>query len=296
MQPVNRVLQKQQAMNDFLPVKKTLTIQGRLISLDSPQVMGILNNTPDSFFDGRKYDSIQSIIDHGGRHIEEGALFLDIGGYSTRPGAEDVPESEELDRVIPVIESLHKNFPDAILSVDTFRSAVAKQAVRAGAHIVNDISGGEDPGMYETVAELRVPYVLMHRKGSPKTMQQNPQYEDVVTEVLEYLNRLLYTLRQMDVTDVIIDPGFGFGKTMEHNYRLLRNMHVLRMLGQPILAGISRKGMIHRLLGVTPETALNGTTAAHVLALQQGASMLRAHDVKEAMEAIKIVNFYREAD
>jgi dihydropteroate synthase len=229
--------------------------------------------------------------------VEAGAAFLDIGGYSTRPGADDISEEEELNRVIPVIEMLRKNFPDTILSVDTFRSSVARAAVKAGADIVNDISGGDgDPGMFATVAELRVPYILMHKKGIPKTMQTNPQYNDVVTEVLEHLSRRLHTLREMGVNDVIIDPGFGFGKTMQHNYRLLRNLHLFRMLGQPVLAGVSRKGMIHRLLNTTPENALNGTTAVHVLALQQGAGILRVHDVKEAMEAIKIVNFYREAN
>jgi dihydropteroate synthase len=282
-------------MNDFLPVKTTLNIGGKIVSLNTTQVMGILNNTPDSFYDGGKYNSVQSIIDQAGQHLEEGAALLDVGGYSTRPGAEDVPEGEELNRVLPVIEALRKNFPKAILSVDTFRANVAGHAISAGAHIINDISGGNDPEMYTTVAKLRVPYVLMHRKGSSKTMQADPQYEDVVTEVLEYLNRQLYTLRSMGVNDVIIDPGFGFGKTMQHNYRLLRNLHLFRMPGQPVLAGISRKGMIHRLLGVTPETALNGTTAAHALALLQGISILRVHDVKEAMETIKIVNFYREA-
>lgn len=282
-------------MDGLLQVKSTINIGGRLLSLETPQVMGILNNTPDSFFDGGKYNNLQAITDQAGKHLEEGALFLDVGGYSTRPGAEDIPESEEMDRVLPVIETLARNFPAAVLSIDTFRPGLARAAVKAGAHLINDVSGGDNGEMFGTVAELGVPYVLMHRKGIPKTMQDNPQYEDVVTEVLEYLNRRLYTLRELGVNDVIIDPGFGFGKTLEHNYRLLRNLHLFRMLGQPVLAGISRKGMIHRLLGVKPETALNGTTAAHVLALVQGASILRVHDVKEAVEAVKIVNSYREA-
>lgn len=283
---------------NFFPIKKTISIGGRLLWLDTPLVMGILNNTPDSFYDGGKYsDSLESVLAQAAKHVEEGASFLDIGGYSTRPGADEISETEELDRVLPVIEALKKNFPDTIISIDTFRASVARQAVKAGAQMVNDISGGDDdPDMFATITELRIPYILMHKKGSPKTMQVDPQYEDVVTEVIEHLSSRLHTLRELGVNDVIIDPGFGFGKTLEHNYRLLHNLRLFRMLGQPVLAGVSRKGMIHRLLKNTPEDALNGTTAAHVLALLQGVSLLRVHDVKEAMEAIKIVNFYREAN
>jgi dihydropteroate synthase len=285
-------------MNDLLPIKKTLSVGGKLISLNTPLVMGILNNTPDSFYDGGKYNgTIESVLAQATKHVEEGAAFLDVGGYSTRPSADEISETEELDRVLPVIEALKKNFPDTIISIDTFRASVARQAVKAGAQMVNDISGGDDdPDMFSTVAELRVPYILMHKKGSPKTMQADPQYEDVVTEVLEHLGRRLHLLRSLGVNDVIIDPGFGFGKTLEHNYRLLHNLRLFRMLGQPVLAGVSRKGMIHRLLKNTPEDALNGTTAAHVLALLQGVSLLRVHDVKEAMEAVKIINFYRDAN
>jgi dihydropteroate synthase len=283
---------------NFLPIKKTISIGGRLISLEAPLVMGILNNTPDSFYDGGKYSgTLDSVLVQAAKHVEEGAAFLDIGGYSTRPGADEISEAEELDRVLPVIEALNENFPDTIISIDTFRASVARQAVKAGAQMVNDISGGDDdPDMFAAVAELRVPYILMHKKGSPKTMQADPQYENVVTEVMEHLSRRLHTLRSLGVNDIIIDPGFGFGKTLEHNNRLLHNLRLFRMLGQPVLAGVSRKGMIYRLLKTNPENALNGTTAAHVLALLQGVSLLRVHDVKEAMEAIKIVNFYRDTN
>jgi dihydropteroate synthase len=219
-----------------------------------------------------------------------GAAILDVGGASSRPGAAEVSENEELGRVVPVIEVIKSHFPEAIISVDTWRSGIARAAVEAGASIVNDISGGRfDNKMYETVAELDLPYILMHLQGTPETMQQSPHYDEVVTEVLDFFIREIEKLRALGVKDILLDPGFGFGKTVEHNYRLLKNLHVFsHVTGLPVLAGISRKSMICKVLKVSPENALNGTTALHMVALQQGAKILRAHDVKEAVEVIRL--------
>lgn len=269
-----------------------LKFKNRLLDLSQPVVMGILNVTPDSFFDGGKYSDSGALLLRAEKMLEEGATILDVGGASTRPGAADVSIAEELHRVIPVIEALHRAFPDAFLSVDTWRCAVAKAAVEAGAVLVNDVSAGRfDPGFYETVSVLRVPYVLMHNSGKPQVMQQQTSYKDVVTEVLDFFITEVATLRTSGITDIVLDPGFGFGKTVEQNYALLRNLHVFRhVLGLPVLAGISRKSMICKVLHVSPAQALNGTTALHVLALQQGASILRVHDVCEAIEVINLLN------
>jgi dihydropteroate synthase len=251
--------------------------------------MGILNITPDSFFAGNRMDSIDAALKKAEAMLTAGADFLDVGGMSTRPGAEEVGEEEEINRVLPVVAAICKRFPSALVSVDTVRALVARQAVEAGACMINDISAGRlDPALYETVAALRVPYVLMHMQGTPRTMQKDPHYEDVVTEVLDFLIAELGKLRALGIHDVIVDPGFGFGKTLAHNYELMSNLRAFEILETPILAGVSRKSMITRLLGVSPDEALNGTTALHMAALLNGAAILRAHDVREAVETIRI--------
>lgn len=275
--------------NTFLPVQTTIQSKGRLLSLERPVVMGILNATPDSFYNKGKGSDIDSLLRNAATMLEQGATILDIGGASTRPGAEIIDSSEELARVVPAIEAISKRFPDAWLSIDTYHAATAKAAVEAGAHIINDVSSGAlDEQMLATVASLKVPYIAMHMRGTPKTMQQDPQYDDVVYKVRDHLRQVCDQCANAGIVDIIVDPGFGFAKTTEHNYQLLNDLHTLRIIGKPVLAGISRKGMIWRPLGTTPEDALNGTTALHMVALQQGANILRAHDVKEAAEVIKL--------
>ena len=275
----------------MLEQQQTINCKGRLVHLGHPVVMGILNVTPDSFFDGGKYASLDKTLEGAEKMLREGATFIDVGGMSSRPGSVEVCEDEELKRVLPAIEAIEKNFPEALISVDTFRATVAKAAVAAGACMVNDISAGSmDENMYGVVATLGVPYVLMHIQGAPASMQSNPVYEDVVREVLDFLIKEVGSLRQLGVKDIIIDPGFGFGKTVGHNYKLLNDLHVFQILGLPVLAGISRKSMVCKVLKVSPENALNGTTALHIVALQQGARILRVHDVKEAMEVIQLYN------
>lgn len=252
--------------------------------------MGILNVTPDSFFDGGRYTEDAALLIQVEKMLQEGATLLDIGGASSRPGAAEVSETEECRRVIPAIESILRRFPEALLSVDTWRARVASEAVSAGAAVVNDISGGNmDTTLVQTTAKLGVPYILMHMQGTPNTMQQNPQYDDVVTEVLDFFIQKIAALQEEGVREIIVDPGFGFGKSLAHNYTLLRHLHVFRqVLELPVLAGISRKSMICKPLKINPPAALNGTTALHMVALQQGASILRAHDVREAKEVIKL--------
>ena len=268
----------------------TVNCKGQLLDLSSPIVMGILNLTPDSFFDGGKYRDEQAILSQAEKMLQDGATLLDIGGASSRPGAVLVSESEELKRVIPVVELLLKHFPDALLSVDTWRASLAKEAVASGASLINDISAGNfDAPLLETVAELQVPYVLMHMQGTPDTMQQNPHYEDVVTEVLDFFIQKISQLRAMGIKDIVLDPGFGFGKTVAHNFTLLKNLHIFQAVcGLPVLAGLSRKSMICKPLQIKPSDALNGTTALHMIALQNSASILRVHDVKEAMQVIAL--------
>jgi len=268
----------------------SINCKGQLLNLSRPVVMGILNVTPDSFYDGGKYAEIATILQQAEKMLREGAALLDIGGASSRPGAVEVSEAEEMQRMVPGVEAILKEFPNALISVDTWRSSVARAAVDAGACIVNDISASSlDPKMFETVANLKVPYILMHMQGSPKTMQQNPHYEEVVTDVLDFFIQKTAVLRGLGVKDIVLDPGFGFGKTVEHNYALLKNLHVFQnVLGLPVLAGISRKSMICKPLGIKPAAALNGTTALHMVALQQGANILRAHDVREAVEVVKL--------
>lgn len=278
--------------NTVLPVQTTLQSKGRLLDISTPVVMGILNATPDSFYNQGKDSDLNSLLRNAEKMLNDGATILDIGGASTKPGSDIIDSSEELKRVIPVIEAIAKRFPDTWLSADTYNSQTAKEAVHAGASIINDVSSGRiDKNMIATVATLQVPYIAMHMQGTPATMQQKPQYNNVTQEILDDLRTTCDTCTTAGIKDIIIDPGFGFGKTLEHNYELLSNMHTLRMLGKPILAGLSRKGMIWRALNSSPEEALNGTTALNMVALQQGANILRVHDVKEAVEVVKLFQY-----
>lgn len=270
-------------------VSATINVRGRLVSLDEPQVMGILNVTPDSFFATSRCRSEEEIRQRVCMMRREGATMVDIGAYSSRSGAEEVSVEEELRRLLPAVGIVREEWPDAIISVDTFRAEVARQAVEAGADIINDISGGEmDKDMFRTVAELHVPYILMHMQGTPQDMQKAPHYDNLMCEVFRSLGERVEELHEMGVADVIVDPGFGFGKTMAQNYEMMARLGEFRLLGCPILVGISRKSMIYRLLDATPEESLNGTTALNTIALMNGASILRVHDVKEAVEAVKI--------
>lgn len=269
--------------------QRTLNCNGKLLDLEQPVVMGILNVTPDSFFDGGHYVGESAVLQQVESMLAAGASIIDIGGMSSRPGAKIISDEEELSRVIPVIELIIKKFPDIIISIDTVKSVVARRSTEAGVSIVNDISAGRlDKNLYETVADLGVPYVLMHMQGTPGDMQKNPVYEDVTQEVLDFFIREVGKLRTLGIKDIILDVGFGFGKTVEHNFQLLRNLHVFQILDLPILTGLSRKSMVCRTLDVTPTDALNGTTALHMVALQQGSRILRAHDVREAIEVIKL--------
>lgn len=268
--------------------KKTLNCRGKLLDLSTPVVMGILNLTPDSFYDGGELDTIDAAITKCAKMLNDGAAIIDIGAYSSRPGAEDISEEEELKRLLPYLKELVIRFPDAVFSVDTFRANVAKRAIENGAAIINDISGGNDE-MFQTVRELGVPYILMHIKGTPQTMQQNLQEGKILKEVMYYFSEKLKKLHRLGVNDIILDPGFGFGKTLEQNYELLREFEQFRIFNKPVLAGVSRKSMINKVLGTKPETALNGTTVLNTLLLEKGAAILRVHDVKEAVEAVKLL-------
>ncbi|MCQ2222386.1 MAG: dihydropteroate synthase [Bacteroidaceae bacterium] len=270
----------------------TVNIQGKLLDLSTPQVMGILNVTPDSFYADSRKQTEEAISERANQILAEGGSIIDLGAYSSRPGAADVSTEEEMERLARALRIIRSEHPNAIVSIDTFRAEVAERCVvEYGADIINDISGGEmDDRMFDTVARLNIPYILMHMKGTPQTMQQNPQYEDVTSEVMQYFGRKVDQLHDMGVNDIILDPGYGFAKTLDQNYELFRNQHILQELNLPILVGISRKSMIYKLLGTTPQEALNGTTVLHTLALQQGANILRVHDVREAVETIKIVN------
>lgn len=253
--------------------------------------MGIVNVTPDSFYDGGKYnDSLLTVLKQVEKHLEEGATFIDVGGYSSRPNAKDISVEEEQSRVLPVIKEIVRNFPEVLISIDTFRSEVAKRAIHEGASIVNDISAGNlDAKMPETVAELQVPYIAMHMKGTPQTMQLNPVYNNVVEDLIYFFSKKMDEFNMLGINDVILDVGFGFGKTVEDNYRLLKHLERFKLFKIPILVGVSRKSMLYKPLDISPELALNATTVAHTIALQNGANMLRTHDVKEAIEAIHLV-------
>ncbi len=276
-----------------------MNCNGKILDLSTPVVMGILNVTPDSFYDGGKYTTEKKIIEHTKKMLDEGAGIIDVGGYSSRPGAAHINEAEELKRVIPAIEIIAENFPGAIISVDTFRSNIAKKAVDSGACIINDISGGTmDDKMFQTVARLNVPYILMHIKGTPQTMQNNPVYKDVVKEIILYFAEKINELRILGAKDIILDPGFGFGKTLAHNYEILSKLSYFKIFEMPLLAGLSRKSMINEIIKKTSKfppfggtkggSALNGTTAANTIALLNGAKILRVHDVKEAVEAVNL--------
>lgn len=268
----------------------TINCKGTLIDLSTPKVMGIVNVTPDSFFDGGKLTNSDEIVGQVEKMLHDGATFIDLGGYSSKPGAEFVSETEELNRVVPIVKLLVEKFPDILLSIDTFRSEVAKQTVENGVAIINDISAGLlDEKMLETVAKLQVPYIMMHMKGTPKTMQSLAQYEDLVKEMNFYFSERIAKARTFGLNDIIIDPGFGFAKTIEHNYELLQNLELLQFHDLPILAGISRKSMIYKTLETSPEDALNGTTFLHAFCLQKGSNILRVHDVKEAVECVKLM-------
>lgn len=251
--------------------------------------MGIINITPDSFFEGSRKQGVDEALQQAAKMLEEGAAFLDLGAYSTRPGADDISVQQETGRLLPVLEAVVSRFPEAVISVDTFRSRVAEAAVNAGAHIINDISGGQsDADMFATVARLQVPYILMHTKGTPQTMQQQANYDDVFAEVYDYFAEKYHLLKKLGVHDVIIDPGFGFAKKPEHSYKLMARLEDFNILQLPLMVGISRKRMIYGELGTTPDKALNGTTVLNTIALMKGASILRVHDVKEAVEAVKV--------
>jgi len=269
----------------------TINCRGKLIDFSSPKVMGVLNITPDSFYDGGYYKNEKELLNQTEKMLLEGASFIDVGAYSSKPGATHISEKEELNRILPVVKSISKYFPQAIISVDTFRGIVAKQTIDNGAAIINDISGGSlDKEMFKIVADLKVPYILMHMQGKPQDMQLNPTYSDIITELISFFSEQLYKLHQLKHNDVIIDVGFGFGKTLEHNYQLLKNLALFKNLDAPILAGVSRKSMLYKPLGLSPKEALNATTSANTIALLNGAKILRVHDVKEAVEAINIVN------
>jgi dihydropteroate synthase len=270
----------------------TLNCKGRLLVLDKPVVMGILNLTPDSFYSGSRIEQ-SDVLKKAEQMINDGATFLDIGGQSTRPGSDRLTADEELKRVVPAIEAIKKEFPSIFLSIDTYHAKVAKQTVAAGIDIVNDISAGDmDADMLSTVASLRVPFIAMHMQGTPDTMQQNPTYENITREVVDYFIQKTAACKVAGIVDLILDPGFGFGKTIAHNFQLLKNMETLQIFHVPILAGLSRKSTVWKTLQITPEEALNGTTVLNTIALTKGASILRVHDVKEAVETIKLYEAY----
>ncbi len=272
----------------------TLNIKGKLLTIDGPEVMGVINVTPDSFYTGSRKRTEDQILAEAEMMIREGARFVDIGGYSSRPGAEHISEDEEMNRVIGSIEALHKAFPDLIISIDTFRSGVADQAIAAGASVINDISGGDlDDEMVEIVKKHRVPYIMMHMKGTPQNMKEKTQYEDLVKEIIYSFSSKIRGLSGMGISDIIIDPGFGFAKNIDQNFELLSRLDALNIVGRPVLVGLSRKSMIYKTLNIDPEEALNGTTVVNTLALLKGASILRVHDVKEAVEVVKLVNRIR---
>lgn len=271
--------------------KGGLNCAGKFLPLDKPLVMGILNITPDSFFDGGKYSNLALCLQQTENMLQAGASIIDIGALSTRPGALEVHPEEEIKRLTTVLDQLVKNFPEALFSIDTYRAEVARITLESGAHIINDISGGSfDPAMFQTVAHYKAPYVLMHIQGTPQNMQQNPQYTNVVDEVYAFFQKQCQALEALDHREIVLDPGYGFGKTLQHNYQLMHHQARFLDLGYPLLAGISRKSMINKVLKTTPKEALNGTTALNTIALLHGAKILRVHDVKEALEAIKIYN------
>ncbi len=278
------------AKDTFLNRKTTLNVKGRLLDLSSPCVMGILNLTSDSFYSNSRVNSLELALQRAETIVNEGGKFIDIGAYSSRPGADDVSEQEEIDRIIPVVKSITKSFPDILISIDTFRAKVARHSIEAGAHVINDIAAGNmDEEMFRTVADLKVPYIMMHMRGTPQNMQQHTNYEHLMLDMISYFSAKVNELRSLGVHDVILDPGFGFAKTLEQNYEVLQRMSDLDILELPVLAGLSRKSMIYKFLGGGPEQALNGTTTLNTIALLKGANILRVHDVKAAAECIALV-------
>ena len=268
----------------------TINCAGKLIDLSIPKIMGILNITPDSFYDGGRYNSDKKILDHVEKMIIDGAVFIDIGAYSSRPGGVDIDENEELKRIIPAIELVNKKFPEIIISIDTFRSKIAEACLNSGAAIINDISASQlDEKMMETISKYNVPYIIMHMKGNPQNMMDKTNYDDMLQEMIKYFSKKINQAISYKINDIIIDPGFGFAKNIKQNYDLLNHLDLLKILDKPIMVGISRKSMIYKSLDSTPEEALNGTTVLNTVALIKGASILRVHDVKEANECIKLI-------
>lgn len=279
------------AKDNFFYTKCSMNCGGRLISFDKALIMGIINLTPDSFYDKSRFLSEKEILKQVEKMLNDGADIIDLGAVSTRPGSEKISEEEELKRLLPALKSIRESFPECIISVDTWRAVVAKKAVAEGANIINDISGGTmDAYMFETIAQLKVPYILMHIQGTPQTMQQNPTYNDVVNEVIDFLAERIQKLRLLGVSDIIVDPGFGFGKTLEHNFTLLKHLEQFAILDCPILVGVSRKSMITKALNIKADESLNGTTVLNTISLMKGAKILRVHDVKEAVEAVKLTS------
>jgi dihydropteroate synthase len=275
----------------MLDKPRYINVKGQLIDLGVPKVMGILNITPDSFYRGSRVRNKMEIIGAARHMLDDGADFIDIGGYSSRPGAENISPVEEKLRVLPAVRYISEEFPQAIISIDTFRADVAREAVyECGAHIVNDISGGEaDPEMFNLIRELNVPYIIMHMQGTPETMQKNPVYKDVVSDIIMWFGQKTVTLREAGVKDIIIDPGFGFGKKTEHNFEILRRLKEFSVVGLPLMAGLSRKSMIWKTLNITPDESLNATSALNAVALMNGANILRVHDVREAVDTVKLL-------
>ncbi|MGC6429427.1 MAG: dihydropteroate synthase [Jejuia sp.] len=273
----------------------TINCKGKLIDLSTPKVMGVLNVTPDSFYDGGKYKDEASILKQVEQMLNEGATFIDIGAYSSRPGADHVSEDEELNRILPIVRVILNKFPETLISIDTFRSAIAKECIEAGAALINDISAGKmDDNMLPTIAELQVPYIMMHMRGTPQTMQSLTDYNDLVKDILFYFSERIVAARDLGIIDVIVDPGFGFAKTLEQNFELLNKLELFKMIEKPLLVGVSRKSMIYKTLETSSQNALNGTTVLNTIGLQKGASILRVHDVKEAMEAVKLVEALKQ--
>lgn len=281
--------------NKFLKRKNTINLNGRLLDLSKPVVMGILNVTPDSFFDGGKYKTEKKVLKRAEEILEQGGSIIDIGAVTTQAGSEGISTKDEIDRLLPAVKAVRKEFPEAFISIDTYRSWVALKVIEdCGPCMVNDVSGGNfDVHMFDTVGKLGVPYVLMHMQGTPLKMQENPVYEDIIRDISMFFTDCVKKLTKAGVKDVIIDPGFGFGKTLEHNYELLNRLDSFKVFQLPLLVGVSRKSMIYKLLGSNPEEALNGTSVVNTLALMGGADILRVHDVREAAEAIRILNMVR---
>jgi len=278
------------AKDTFLNRKTTLNVNGKLLDLSSPCVMGILNLTTDSFYGKSRIGSVEQALKRAEAIQQEGGKFIDIGAYSSRPGASDISEKAEIGRIVPVVEAISGNYPELLISIDTFRAKVARSAVGAGAHVINDISAGNmDEAMFGTIADLNIPYILMHMRGTPQTMQQHTNYQNLVLEMADYFSDKISRLKKLGVCDLILDPGFGFAKTLEQNYQLLQRMEDFNFFELPVLAGLSRKSMIYKFLGGGPEQALNGTTALNTIALLKGANILRVHDVKAATECIALV-------